>query len=93
MDLDKFRDLLRAEAAMRVRITGELGGEDFADAIREECNLRLGLYEGWLRTLDKGIGEPLVPSRLERGIVSPRQSEEDEEKPRSTKSRRRTRKP
>ena len=92
MDLDKFRDLLRAEAAMRVRITGELGGEDFADAIREECNLRLGLYEGWLQTLDKGIGEPLVPSRLERGIVPPRRSE-DEEKPPSTKSRRSTRKP
>lgn len=72
MDLDTFRNLLRTEAEMRVRITGELGGNDFADAIKDECDMRLGLYEGWLRTVDHGIGKPLVPSRRERGVISPR---------------------
>ena len=72
MGLDTFRDLLRSEAEMRLRITGDLGGADFAESIKKECDMRLGLYEGLLRTVDKGIGKPLVPSRSQRGVVSPR---------------------
>lgn len=71
MKYDKFRELLRSEAEMRIRLTNGLGG-DLSDAIKEECDLRLGMYEGWLRTMDRGIGQPIIPSRSERYEASNR---------------------
>lgn len=93
MKYDKFRDLLRSEAEMRIRLSNGLGG-DFSDAIKDECDLRLGMYEGWLRTLDRGIGQPIIPSRSERygvrdkdeasgsgqGIIAPRNRSEERER-------------
>lgn len=61
-DFDTFRDLLRDEAELRLRILGN----GWTDAVREEVDWRLGLYREWLWTLHNGIGEPVVPSRRER---------------------------
>ena len=63
MDIDTFRNLLRAEAELRLRL---VGGDDFTQPIKDECDWRLGLYRDWLWTLEKGIGKPIVPTRSER---------------------------
>lgn len=65
VDMDTFRDLLRSEAELRVRILGE----DWADVVKDESSWRLSLYKEWLWALNKGIGNPLFPSRsdLARG--------------------------
>jgi len=59
VDMDTFRDLLRSEAELRVRILGK----DWADVVKDESNWRLSLYKEWLWVLNRGIGNPLVPSR------------------------------
>jgi hypothetical protein len=61
-DLATFRDLLRNEADLRLRILGD----DWSHAVKEESKWRLGVYKEWLWTLHNGIGEPVVPSRRER---------------------------
>jgi hypothetical protein len=60
--MDTFRDLLRSEAELRVRILGE----DWADAVKDESNWRLSLYKEWLWALNRGIGNPLFPSRSDK---------------------------
>ena len=62
VDMDTFRDLLRREAGLRLRILGE----DWADVVKDESNWRLSLYKEWLWALNKGIGNPLFPSRSDR---------------------------
>ena len=68
MDIDTFRDLLRTEAELRVSILGD----GFSDAIKDESDWRLNLYKDWLWTLDKGIGNPIVPSRRDRTMQVPK---------------------
>jgi hypothetical protein len=62
VDIDTFRDLLRSEAELRLRILGE----DWVEIVKEESNWRLSLYKEWLWMLHKGIGTPLVSSRSDR---------------------------
>lgn len=63
IDMDTFRDLLRSEAELRVRILGD----DWAPTVKQESNWRLNLYKNWLWTLHNGVGESIVPpSRYER---------------------------
>jgi hypothetical protein len=62
VDMDSFRDLLRAEAGLRLRILGD----DWTDVVKEESEWRLNLYRNWLWTLYDGIGNPLVESRSDR---------------------------
>lgn len=62
VDIDTFRGLLRSEAELRVRILGD----DWADVIKEESNWRLSLYKEWLWWLNKGVGNPLFPSRSDK---------------------------
>jgi hypothetical protein len=67
-DLDTFRNLLRDEAGMRLRILGS----DWSDAIKDESDWRLDLYKNWLWTLHNGWGTPLVESRSDRARRSQR---------------------
>ena len=62
IDMDTFRDLLRREAELRVRILGD----DWADTVKRESSWRLRLYKEWLWNLHDGIGEPLFQSQGER---------------------------
>lgn len=62
VDMGTFRDLLRSEAELRVRILGE----DWADVVKDESRWRLSLYKEWLWALKRGIGNPLIPSRSDR---------------------------
>jgi hypothetical protein len=62
VDIDTFRDLLRSEASLRLRILGD----DWADTVKEESNWRLDLYKEWLWTLHNGVGKPIVESRSDR---------------------------
>jgi hypothetical protein len=62
VDIDTFRDLLRSEAGLRLRILGD----DWADTVKEESNWRLDLYKEWLWTLHNGVGKPIVESRSDR---------------------------
>jgi hypothetical protein len=68
MDLDTFRNLLRDEAGMRLRILGN----DWSDAIKDESDWRFDLYKKWLWTLHNGWGTPLVESRSDRARRSQR---------------------
>jgi hypothetical protein len=88
VDMDTFRELLRSEAALRVRILGE----DWADIVKDESNWRLSLYKEWLWALNKGIGNPLVPSRSDRmrGRPQPRGTTSSKKRD-NTKYRRRRR--
>jgi hypothetical protein len=61
-DLKTFRNLLRNEAGMRMRILGP----DWVDSVKEESDWRLDLYRNWLWTLSRGWGEPMVQSRSDR---------------------------
>lgn len=60
--MDTFRDLLRSEAGLRLRILGD----DWSDIVKEESDWRLDLYKKWLWTLHKGVGDPIVESRSDR---------------------------
>jgi hypothetical protein len=62
MDIDTFRDLLRKEAELRVRILGE----GWSDTVKRESSWRLRLYKEWLWNLHDGVGEPLFQSQSER---------------------------
>ena len=64
VDMDTFRNLLRTEADLRLRILGD----DWANTVKSESKWRLNLYKNWLWMLHNGVGEdPLVPpSRTER---------------------------
>lgn len=88
MDIDTFRDLLRTEAELRVSILGD----GFSDAIKDESDWRLNLYKDWLWTLDKGIGNPIVPSRRDRTMQVPKSKppkNNDKPRPKSRSPRRR----
>ena len=62
MDIDTFRDLLKREAELRVRILGE----GWSETIKRESSWRLRLYKEWLWNLHDGVGEPLFQSESER---------------------------
>ncbi|CAB9521750.1 expressed unknown protein [Seminavis robusta] len=78
MDIDTFRDLLRKEAEIRLRLVGD----DFEDAVKEECDWRLKLYKDWLWKLDKGVGGSMVPSRRERRQGIPTRTRMEQRGPR-----------
>jgi len=63
MDLPEFRDYLKREAELRLRILGP----DWRDWIKTESDWRYALYKDWLWLLEDGVGEPIVgepkPSR------------------------------
>jgi len=61
-DIDSFRNMLRNEAGLRLRILGD----DWSDAVKDESEWRLNLYKDWLWTLHDGVGDPLVESPSER---------------------------
>ena len=61
-DIDSFRDMLRNEARLRIRILGD----DWSDIVKEESDWRLSLYKSWLWTLHNGVGDPIVESRSDR---------------------------
>jgi hypothetical protein len=61
-DIDTFRNLLRDEASLRLRILGN----DWAGVVKDESDWRLDLYTRWLWTLHHGVGEPIVESRSDR---------------------------
>lgn len=80
-DIDSFRDMLRNEAGLRLRILGD----DWSDAVKDESEWRLNLYKDWLWTLHDGVGDPLVESPSERM----RRKERARRRVASDKSRRR----
>eukprot|EP00977_Amphora_coffeiformis_P027878 scaffold34656_cov178-Amphora_coffeaeformis.AAC.4 len=62
VDMDTFRNLLRKEAELRLRILGD----GFADTVKQETMWRHDLYSDWLWTLKNGVGNPIVESRSDR---------------------------
>lgn len=92
-DMDTFRNLLRSEAELRLRILGE----DWEDTVKEESNWRLNLYKEWLWTLHNGVGDSIVPpSRYERARktkIQPRRNDEREDMFPSERNRRSRRSP
>ena len=61
-DMDTFRNLLRNEAELRLRILGD----GFEDSVKQETMWRHNLYSDWLWTLKNGVGNPIVESRSDR---------------------------
>lgn len=61
-DMDSFRNMLRNEASLRLRILGD----DWSEVVKEESDWRLDLYKKWLWTLHNGVGDPIVESRSDR---------------------------
>jgi hypothetical protein len=87
VDIDTFRDLLRSEAGLRLRILGD----DWADTVKEESNWRLDLYKEWLWTLHNGVGKPIVESRsdrIRRKSGSKREDDQRDPPPRRPRKRR-----
>ncbi len=41
-------------------------GEGMKGAVKDESEWRLELYKKWLRTLQNGVGEPIIESRSDR---------------------------
>lgn len=68
IDMDTFRDLLRKEAELRVRILGD----DWKQTVKKESKWRLDLYKEWLWSLSEGVGDPVVTSRVPRSSASSR---------------------
>ena len=66
VDMDTFRDLLRKEAELRLRILGE----DWKPTVKKESKWRLDLYKEWLWSLSEGVGEPAVESRVPRSSAN-----------------------
>ena len=60
VDINTFRDLLRKEAELRVRILGK----DWKPTVKRESQWRLDLYKEWLWSLSEGVGDPIVHSRV-----------------------------
>jgi hypothetical protein len=59
MDMDTFRDMLRSEAELRLRVLGD----DWAPTVKQESDWRLKLYKDWLWALHNGVGtDAVVPS-------------------------------
>lgn len=86
-DLDTFRNLLRDEAGMRLRLLGN----DWKGAVKEEADWRLDLYKNWLWTLHNGVGEPFVQSRSDRARRQPQQQPPQRKRPVTTSKRRQPR--
>ncbi|GKY92871.1 hypothetical protein MPSEU_000256300 [Mayamaea pseudoterrestris] len=61
-DINSFRNMLRDEASLRLRIIGK----EYTDLVKQESEWRLNLYEQWLWKLHDGVCEPLVPTRSDR---------------------------
>ncbi|KAL3804352.1 hypothetical protein HJC23_011280 [Cyclotella cryptica] len=53
MDLPTFRDFLRTEARLRLKILGP----DWKESVLDESRWRFDLYKRWLFLLDDGVGE------------------------------------
>jgi hypothetical protein len=68
VDINTFRDLLRREAEMRVRILGS----DWKKTVKEESKWRLDLYKEWLWSLSDGVGDPIVERRVPSAAARPR---------------------
>lgn len=66
VDINKFRDLLRKEAELRVRILGD----DWEETVKKESKWRLDLYKEWLWSLSEGVGDPIVESRVPRSRMN-----------------------
>jgi hypothetical protein len=83
MDIDTFRDLLRTEAEMRLRILGD----GWSDTVKRESSWRLRLYKEWLWNLHDGVGEPLVQSSREQERRRVKRDREDSIPPPSNRAR------
>ena len=60
MDLPTFRDFLRTEARLRLKILGP----DWKESVLDESRWRFDLYKRWLYLLNDGVGEnPLYMDR------------------------------
>lgn len=68
MDLPTFRDYLRTEAQLRLKILGP----DWKESVLDESRWRYDLYKTWLTMLDEGVGENPLYEYGER----PRRTEE-----------------
>jgi hypothetical protein len=66
LDINKFRDLLRREAELRVQILGD----DWEETVKKESKWRLDLYKEWLWSLSEGVGDPIVESRVPRSQIN-----------------------
>lgn len=53
MDIGTFRDFLRAEARLRLKVLGP----DWKESVLDESRWRFDLYKRWLYLLDDGVGE------------------------------------
>jgi hypothetical protein len=53
MDLPTFRDFLRKEAQLRLKILGP----DWKESVLDESRWRYDLYKTWLTMLDEGVGD------------------------------------
>ena len=88
MDMDTFRDMLRSEAELRLRVLGD----DWAPTVKQESDWRLNLYKDWLWALHNGVGtNAVVPSsRYDRArkMGERRQREKGNEMPSSRPKRR-----
>jgi hypothetical protein len=88
MDMDTFRDMLRSEAELRLRVLGD----DWAPTVKQESDWRLKLYKDWLWALHNGVGtNAVVPSsRYDRArkMGERRQREQGDEMPSSRPKRR-----
>jgi len=62
MDLDTFRDVLRKEAQLRLKILGP----DWKESVLDESRWRYDLYKTWLTMLDEGVAEDLLDDYVDR---------------------------
>ena len=94
MDLPTFRDFLRTEAKLRLKILGP----DWKESVLDESRWRFDLYKRWLYLLNDGVGEnPLYTygdrssrSRVTRSARKERRYESPTRERRSPERRRRT---
>mmetsp|Transcript_35312 Transcript_35312/g.84355 ORF Transcript_35312/g.84355 Transcript_35312/m.84355 type:complete len:639 (-) Transcript_35312:175-2091(-) len=87
MDLPTFRDFLRKEAQMRIKILGP----DWKETVLDESRWRYDLYKTWLVMLDEGVGEnPLYADRPDpsRRARPPRRRKDITDKRRDERPRR-----
>lgn len=98
MDLPTFRDFLRTEARLRLKILGP----DWKESVMDESRWRFDLYKRWLYLLNDGVGEnPLYtygdrpaprrarPSRRERESDASMRQPPQNRRRRSNRDRRR----
>jgi len=55
-DVDTFKDWLREESVVRLRIAGPW----IRDGIKLENKVRLSLYKWWLKAVEEGVGKPIM---------------------------------